>query len=51
MLADLVVLLEVVGLGGRDEGGKSLSVLGADLGQGGDSGGLLVDGDSNTALA
>lgn len=47
----LVVLLVEVGLDGGDEGGKSSLVLGLDLGDGNDSGGLLVDKSTESGLA
>jgi hypothetical protein len=45
------VLLHVTVLDGRDELGELVLVLGADLGEGQDSGGLLVDDSSETGLA
>jgi hypothetical protein len=49
--AGLVVLLKVTVLDSGDELGKLVLVLGADLGDGEDSGGLLVDDRSETGLA
>jgi hypothetical protein len=49
--AGLVVLLKVTVLDSRDELGELVLVLGADLGDGEDSGGLLVDDRSETGLA
>ena len=51
-VAARVLVLVVVGLlGGGDELGKLSLVLGADLGDGEDSGGLLVNHSSKTSLA
>lgn len=44
------MLLEVVSLGGLDEGGEGLGVLGADLGDGGDGRGLLAGDEAETRL-
>jgi len=49
--AGLVVLLKVTVLDSGDELGELVLVLGADLGDGEDSGGLLVDDSSETGLA
>jgi len=49
--AGLVVLLKVTVLDSGDELGELVLVLGADLGDGEDSGGLLVDDRSETGLA
>lgn len=49
--AGLVVLLKVTVLDSRDELGELVLVLGADLGDGEDSGGLLMDDRSETGLA
>ena len=48
--ADLLSLVEVVGLGGRDEVGKLTLVLGADLLDEGNGGGLLVNKGTNRSL-
>lgn len=50
-LAGLLKLVIVVGLDGLDQGSQVLLVLGAHLGQGNGSGGLLVNQGSQTALA
>ena len=42
VLSELLRLLEVVCLGGGDEVGKCLLVLGSDVGDGNSSGGLLA---------
>jgi hypothetical protein len=49
--AGLVMLLKVTVLDSGDELGELVLVLGADLGDGEDSGGLLVDDRSETGLA
>jgi len=49
--ASLIVRLHVTILDGRDELGELSLVLGADLGKGEDSGGLLVDDRAETGLA
>lgn len=49
--AGLVVLVHEAVLDGRDELGELRLVLGADLGEGEDSGGLLVDDRTETGLA
>ena len=46
----VLVLVTKVGLGGLDEGGESLVVLGSDVLQGDDGGSLLVDDCSETGL-
>lgn len=48
--ADLLGLVEVVGLGGRDKVGELALVLGADLLDQGDGGGLLVDKSADRGL-
>ena len=48
--ADLLSLVEVVGLGGRDEVGELTLVLGSDLLDEGNGGGLLVDKGTNRSL-
>lgn len=47
----VLVLLEEVGLGGRDEGSKSLLVLGPDLGDGNSGGSLLAGDQTEPGLA
>jgi hypothetical protein len=46
----LLVLVGEVGLGGGNEGSKSLLVLGSDVLEGDDGGGLLVDDRTETSL-
>lgn len=48
--AGILVLVEEVGLGGRNERSQSLAVLGADVLQGDNSGGLLVNDRTETCL-
>jgi hypothetical protein len=50
-LASILVLVGVVGLDGRDQGGELGLVLGTGLGEGESGGGLLVDDSSETGLA
>lgn len=47
----VLVLLKEVGLGGRDEGSKSLLVLGPDLGDGNGGGSLLAGDQTEPGLA
>lgn len=47
----VLVLLKEVGLGGRDEGSKSLLVLGPDLGDGNSGGSLLAGDQTEPGLA
>ena len=51
VLSGLLVLLEVVGLGSGDDVGESLLVLGSDVVNGDDGGGLLAGDKSETGLA
>jgi len=50
VLPGLLVLVGEVGLGGRDEGGESGGVLGSDVLEDGDGGGLLVDDGTESGL-
>lgn len=45
------MLLEVVGLSGRNESGEGLGILGADLGKSGDGAGLLASNEAEARLA
>ena len=49
--SDLLGLVEVVGLGGRDEVGEGLLVLGSDVVNGNDSRGLLAGDNTETGLS
>lgn len=48
--AGVLVLVEVVGLGGGDEVGEGLRVLGSDIGDSDDSRGLLAGDETETCL-
>ena len=50
VLPGLLVLVGEVSLGGRDEGGESGGVLGSDVLEDGDGGGLLVDDGTESGL-
>jgi hypothetical protein len=51
MPAGVLVLVEVVGLGGGDEVGESLRVLGSDIGDSDNGRGLLAGDETETCLA
>lgn len=50
MATSVLVLVGEVGLGGRDKGSKGSLVLGTDILDGKDRGGLLVDDSTETGL-